>query len=497
VTPTPSPTALPERRRRRPTSEGAPSEPVDGTASVHQDENPSTTLIPYHVDEAVADGERFVRPEERFLHWEDIFAAVTDAFVAKTEADRGPSWEELTEPGAYHALVTEVVTDHQQWVSPVEIEELVAYLRRYQFGYRGLQNYLERIHDLEDIYFNDYQTGFYVAANRKHRINEKLFRDEKDIEQFIKSIATEAGTQINLERPAIDAKLRDGSRFHASLPPVAQEGAQFIIRKHRDIPFTVSQFVNNGMLTEQLAVDLQRMVVAGWNFVVAGGTGSGKTSFLNTIGNDFIPEGDRLVVCEDTRELQIRTMDYKYLQAQKDTTRESSGDASEITISDLIRWGLRMRPDRIIIGEVRGNEASDALKAWNSGHDGSFCTVHADSALLALSKLEQLARGSGELDQEAIRELLATSVDVVVQISRQAKGPIARKVIEVAQVFHEFSLDYENEDLMTAVEDLKAQRRLRVVRDSIMVLPLYQLDPKTHNLVKRNEPLPMLNKELI
>ena len=491
-----------ERRRRRPGASPAdpalpglpvmpvapavPTAPLAPAAPAVQ-ADPHAAVVRYQAPAQQA--HTFAAPEDEFPFWAEIFDAVTAEFV---ERSRTAKVDELIDEGAYYELVASVVERRPEWVSPAEYSKLVRLLRRYQFGYWGLENYLS-LPDLEEVYFNDYQTGFYIQGGQKHKITDRMFRDEDAIQRFIKKVATENGLQINLSRPALDARLRDGSRLHASLPPLAVNGAQFVIRKHRDIPFTIDQYIDNGMVTAELAGDLQRMVHAGWTIVVSGGTGSGKTSFLNTIGNAFLPASERLVICEDTHELKIQTDDTEYLQAQRDTSRDVA-EEGEINISDLIRFALRMRPDRIIVGEVRGTEALDVLKAWNSGHDGSFCTVHADSAELAISKLEQLARSGGDLDQQAIRELLATTVNCVVQVTRRAPGPNPRAVVQVVQIVHPLLIDFDDEGVADRYRQLKDSGEIHEMR-GVQTLPLYRFDRRRGHLVKRNDPLPVLGKE--
>ena len=823
-----------DRRRRRPGST-----PPNTPAAPRSAGSDATSVVRFHAPQAEA--ATFTQPEDEFPFWAEIFDAVTLEFV---DQSRNRNVDELMEPSSYGELVAKVLHPRPDWASPAQYADVTRLLRRYQFGYWGLEGFLD-LPDLEEVYFNDYQTGFYIQAGRKYRITQQIFRDEAAIQRFIKKIATENGLQINLSRPALDARLSDGSRMHGSLPPLAVNGAQFVIRKHRDIPFTIEQFIDNGMVSSELAADLHRFIRAGWTTVVSGGTGSGKaqpldakiltphgwrlmgeltvgaqvigsdgcahrvtgvfpqgekqifrvtfsdgssteccddhlwavrtkkdkyrgnpyrvlaldqlrddlrdtqgsskwfvpivqpvhyaasgdrpidpyllgvllgdgcmrsttpsvsvsdqrivdeisrrlpagvemtprsssndidwslsggcrgrknpltaalrecglmglkstekfipsdyllasptdrlmllrglmdtdgsvaagtphveystsssrlaqdlrhlvqslggrcviktrqpyftnngvrragapsfrmnialggqtspflvgrkaeafrprskyeptraivsvepvgrraaqciavdapdhlyvtdefivthnTSFLNTICNAFLPPSERLVICEDTHELRIKTDDTQYLQAQRDTSRDVA-EEGEINISDLIRFALRMRPDRIIVGEVRGTEALDVLKAWNSGHDGSFCTVHADSAELALSKLEQLARSGGDLDQEAIRELLATTVNCVVQVTRRAPGPNPRAVVQVAQVIHPLLIDFDDPVVAQRYEELQASGELRSMR-GIQTLTLYRFDRKQGRLVKRNEPLPVLGKEFV
>lgn len=436
----------------------------------------------------------FERPEQRFAHWEEIRKAVSEAFIA--EAKTNPA---LKQPGderddEYLRLVARIVDQNPQWgVQPVELAELVELLAQYQFGYRGLEPYLQ-LPGLEDVMINRYDELFYVQGGVKHRISEQLFADEDDLIDFIKQIATENGIEINLQRPVIDARLRDGSRVNAILPPIAVDGPSCVIRKHREMPFTLEDYFKQGMLTREAAYDIGRFMLAGWNGIVSGGTSSGKTSLLNALGRAFLPKDDRVVILEDSTELRIKTDDTKYLQARRDATRDTDKDDNAVTIDDLIRFSLRMRPDRIIVGELRGSEARAALKAWNSGHDGSLSTLHADSGMKAIAKLMQLIR-SREEPEESVLQQIGDAIDFIIQVQR-FKGQGARKITEIIQVVNEYKIDVDDAKVAERVEQLKATGELKTRFAGAWVLPLYVLDRSASTLVKRNDPLPIVGKPL-
>ena len=366
---------------------------------------------------------------------------------------------------------------------------LVELLPVYQFGYGPLEDYMH-IAGLEELYFNRYDQGFYIVRGEKKRIKDQLFADTGALVAFAQHVARENGLEINAEKPNLDATLKDGSRLNATLEPPAHDGPDLIIRRFRDIPLTIQRYVNTGMLTAELADDLREWVQVGFNIVVSGGTSSGKTSFLNTIGNAFIPRSDRVIVIESNKELQIATEDTKYFITREDATRENR--SSDIGVKDLVRMSLRKRPDRIIVGEVRGGEAYYALVAWNSGHEGSFCTIHADNAASAIDKLEQLAMENEKLSEEAVRKLISRAVYVVVQVE-EIKGHGKRQVVEVVQVYHPRKYNRRLRGVVERVAKLESDPASGAYQPSagsdLWLLPLYERDGTTSWLTQRLIPV--------
>jgi Flp pilus assembly CpaF family ATPase len=472
------------------------NEPTNGDHNGHGvSVDPAQALVPREaaqeaLDEAISAGRSFARPFEEFPAWARILKLVQEEFVNRSKVEGGP--EVVKAENRYFDLVNDlVINQHPEFgIPPIQLGRLVQLLRTYQFGYRALEDYM-LMDGLEELYFNRYDRGFYIIRGKKHRITDRVFQNEQELVDFVQHVARENGLEINLQSPNLDATLADGSRLNATLPPLAYDGPDFVIRKHRDIPFTIEQYIQTGMLTAELAQDLQRWIRAGMNMVVSGGTGSGKTSFLNTIGNTFIPRDDRLLILENRKELQIQTDDTKFFQTREDATREGR-DENEVTMKDLIRYCLRKRPDRIIVGEVRGVETYYTLVAWNSGHDGSFCTVHANSAAAAVTKLEQLARSAGELDQDAIRGLISDAVDIIVQVMRY-KGRGERKVTEVVQILHPYKYDHDDPATMRLVDELITSGKIRQERGDVMILPLYRLD-NYGQLQRVNEAIPIEGK---
>ena len=475
-------------RRRKPTT----PEVVETDSSTIAHNRQIAVWQQDNQDLKIQEGIKLPHPREEFRFWDEILDAVHEEFVSRCRLNPGGP-EAVKEEEAYYQMVNSVVIDdHPEWaIAPIKLSRLVELLRQYQFGYGALQPYMS-LPGLEELYFNRYNQGFYIVDGQKHRINDDVFSSQKDLAKFVDRVALENELEINLQRPALDATLKDGSRLNATIEPLAVDGPDFVIRKHRDIPFTIDQLIEGGTLTEELAEDLKQWVQGGLNIVVSGGTSSGKTSLLNTIGNAFIPQQDRILVLENRKELQISTEDTKYFQTREDASRDAN-DSSDITIQDLIRYTLRKRPDRIIVGEVRGREAYHALISWNSGHDGSFCTVHANSAGGAIKKLEMLARGAGELDQEGIRALIADAVDIVIQV-RRVPHSARREIVEVAEILHGDKYDIYNQETKELVQSLLEDGTIRQQRGDIWLLPLYRRSGG--ELVRMNDPISLEGKAI-
>ncbi len=254
------------------------------------------------------------------------------------------------------------------------------------------------------------------------------FPDDDAILKLIESIVRPLGRRVDAQHPTVDARLPDGSRVNAVIPPAAIDGPSLTIRKFAQEKLQFEDLIRLGSLTSPVAEFLQACVMARLNILVAGGTGSGKTTLLNILSG-AIPEGERIITIEDAAELQLHQAHRVRLEAKPP---DLSGDG-EITIRHLVRNALRMRPDRIIVGEVRGGEALDMLQAMNTGHDGSLTTVHANNPRDAISRLETLVLLSGfDLPLRVIREQITSAVDLIVQQARFSGGE--RKVISLTEV---------------------------------------------------------------
>jgi len=246
--------------------------------------------------------------------------------------------------------------------------------------------------------------------------------------RVIERIVAPLGRKIDTSTPMVDARLRDGSRVNAIIPPLAIDGAVLTIRKFPKRRLGVEDLFRFETLSRQMAEFIQAAVSARLNVLISGGTGSGKTTLLNILSG-FIPTGERIITVEDSAELQLQQPHVITLEARPPNIE----GAGEVTIRDLVRNCLRMRPDRIVVGECRGPEALDMLQAMNTGHDGSLTTIHANSAREAVGRLETLVMFAGfELPSRAIKEQIAAAIDLVVQIKRFKDG--SRHVVQVAEI---------------------------------------------------------------
>ncbi len=254
------------------------------------------------------------------------------------------------------------------------------------------------------------------------------FDDDAHVMRIIERIILPLGRRIDPDSPTVDARLPDGSRVNAVIPPVALDGPSITIRKFLKDKLTTDQLVEFGTLTQNMAEFLKACVVARLNIVISGGTGSGKTTLLNVLSG-FIPENERILTIEDAAELQLQ-QDH-VLRLETKTANVDGG--GETTVRDLVRNSLRMRPDRIVVGECRGGEALDMLQAMNTGHDGSLTTLHANSSRDALSRLETMVLMAGvELPLKVVRQQISSAVDLIVQQSRLKDG--TRKITAITEV---------------------------------------------------------------
>jgi pilus assembly protein CpaF len=268
----------------------------------------------------------------------------------------------------------------------------------------------------------------YVERKGKLTLTEHKFLTEDQLRAIIERIVTPLGRRIDEKSPMVDARLEDGSRVNAIIPPLAIDGPSLTIRKFSKKPLGVPDLVRFGSFTTQMAQFFQAAVLARQNIVISGGTGSGKTTLLNVLSS-FVPDDERIVTIEDSAELQLPQEHVVRLESRPPNI-EGEG---AVTIRDLVRNALRMRPDRIVVGECRAGEALDMLQAMNTGHDGSLTTVHANTPRDALSRLETLCLMAGlDLPARAIREQIASAINLVFQQSRLSDG--SRRVTHVAEI---------------------------------------------------------------
>ncbi|HHV29391.1 MAG TPA: CpaF family protein [Clostridium sp.] len=254
------------------------------------------------------------------------------------------------------------------------------------------------------------------------------FENRRKLEDVIQTIVSRVNRTVNESSPIVDARLADGSRVNVVLHPIALNGPVVTIRKFSEKPMTVEQLIKYGSITEEVADVLERLVKAKYNIFICGGTGSGKTTFLNALSN-YIPKDERIVTIEDSAELQIVEIENIVRMETRNANTEGKG---EITIRDLIKTSLRMRPERIIVGEVRGKEALDMLQAMNTGHDGSLSTGHANSTKDMLSRLETMVLSGSDMPLEAIRQQIASAIDIIIHLGRLRDK--SRRTLEITEV---------------------------------------------------------------
>jgi pilus assembly protein CpaF len=268
----------------------------------------------------------------------------------------------------------------------------------------------------------------YIERKGQLTLSDVRFSSNEELVRVIREIAAFVGRRIDEDSPMVDCRLPDGSRVNAVIAPLAIDGASLTIRKFSRDPFTVQDLINFGTLSVEAAGFLEACVKAHFNILVAGGTGSGKTTSLNVLSS-FIPDNERVVTIEDAAELQLR-QPHKVRLESRPSRLDGSG---RITIRDLVVNALRMRPDRIVIGECRSGEALDMLQAMNTGHDGSLTTIHANSPRDTLARLETLVLMSGvDLPQRAIREQIASAIHIIVQQSRLRDG--SRRITNITEI---------------------------------------------------------------
>jgi len=311
---------------------------------------------------------------------------------------------------------------------PLSLKERLALQRELFDSFRRLDILQELVDDpgITEIMVNG-PSEIFVEQDGQLRRWEKSFESGDQLLDLIQQIVSGVNRIVNTSTPIADARLPDGSRVHVVLKPVALDGPVLTIRKFPE-PVTMERLLEYGSLSEQASGLLKMLTDARYNIFVSGGTGAGKTTFLNAL-SEFIPSGERVITIEDSAELRLRHIENLVRLETRSANAEGEG---EIAISDLIRAALRMRPDRILIGEVRGKEALDLLQAMNTGHDGSLSTGHANSPKDMLSRLETMVLMGAELPLPAVRSQIASAVDILVHLGRLRDR--SRKVLEIVEV---------------------------------------------------------------
>lgn len=284
-----------------------------------------------------------------------------------------------------------------------------------------LQPYLEDP-DITEIMANG-PDHIYIEKHGKLERTTAAFESKERLEDVIQQIVGSVNRTVNEAHPIVDARLEDGSRVNAVLAPVALNGPILTIRKFREDPITMQELIQWGTITEEAAMFLKHLITHRYNVFVCGGTGSGKTTLLNILSN-YIPSQERIITIEDAAELQLKSLDNVVTLETRKANVEGKG---EISIRDLIRTSLRMRPDRIIVGEIRGAEALDMLQALNTGHEGSLSTGHANSCYDMLARIESMVLQGVNYPLDAIRQQIASAIDIMVYVHHRADG---RRVLE-------------------------------------------------------------------
>lgn len=319
------------------------------------------------------------------------------------------------------------------------IDQRVSIVRQIYSSIRGFGLLDSIINDdsITEVMINGPENVFIEQNGHLFKL-DKQFESQRRLEDIIQRIVGLAGREVNQANPICDTRLPDGSRVNVVLPPIALCGPTLTIRKFSKTPMTIEKLISYGSITQEIADKLELLVRSKYNIFISGGTGSGKTTFLNALSN-YIPKDERVITIEDSAELQITGVENL---VSLETRNANASGAGQITIRDLIKSSLRMRPERIVVGEVRGGEALDMLQAMNTGHDGSLSTGHANSTQDMLSRLETMVlQGAAGLPLEAIRQQIASAVDIIIHLSRLRDK--SRKTMEITEV-----VGYENGEII-------------------------------------------------
>ena len=325
-------------------------------------------------------------------------------------------------------LVEKILIEQQNRVplNLTERQKIIGEIEDEVLGYGPLEPFLQDP-TVSDILVNTY-SRIYVERFGKLEMTEGRFKDDNHLRKIIEKIVSAVGRRIDESVPMVDARLPDGSRVNAIIPPLAIDGAMLSIRRFAVDPLEVEDLITLKTIPEQLAELLAGIVKARLNVLISGGTGTGKTTTLNVLSR-FIPDNERIITIEDSAELQLK----QEHQVRLETRPANIEGKGEITQRDLVRNSLRMRPDRIILGEVRGGEVLDMLQAMNTGHDGSLTTIHANSPRDALMRLETLMAMSGiTISVEAVRRYISSALNVLIQIGRLVDG--SRKIVSIQEI---------------------------------------------------------------
>ncbi len=328
--------------------------------------------------------------------------------------------------GQIMTIMEEVLREGSHHLSMTDRQKLIKQVGDEIFGF-GPINILINDPTVTEIMVNG-PNQVYIEREGKLYLTDITFRDDAHVLHTIDKIITPLGRRIDESSPMVDARLPDGSRVNAIIPPLSIKGPTITVRKFATDPYTAEDLISFGTMNKDITQFLKACVHGRLNIIISGGTGTGKTTLLNVLSS-FIPKTERIVTIEDAAELQLKQEHIVSLESRP-ANIEGRG---QVTIRELVINSLRMRPDRIVVGEARGEEALDMLQAMNTGHDGSLSTVHANSARDALARLETMVLMAGmDLPVRAIREQVASAVDLIIQIQRYSDG--SRKILRVCEV---------------------------------------------------------------
>jgi Flp pilus assembly protein, ATPase CpaF len=352
----------------------------------------------------------------------DLINELRQTVNAKLDPTRHITDEDLLQ------MIEDEIFDYssRQFLSVSEKQDII---RKVYSSFRGLDVLQPLLDDraITEIMVNSAEEIFIEEKGEVRQVQVK-FESPKKLEDIIQKIVGEVNREVNESSPIVDARLKDGSRVNVVLPPIALKGPTMTIRKFPENPMTINDLVARQAITGEVAEFLEKLVKAKYNIFISGGTGSGKTTFLNALSN-FIPADERVVTIEDSAELQIKSVPNLVSLETRNANTEGKG---EINIRYLIKTSLRMRPNRIIVGEVRGAEALDMLQAMNTGHDGSLSTGHANTIYDMLSRLETMVLSAASIPLEAIRQQVSSAIDIMIHLIRLRDR--SRRVMEICEL---------------------------------------------------------------
>ncbi len=418
--------------------------------------------------------QRFI---ELYPNWQEICNYYEWAIDQEITSGATPR-SYLADPQRFLNFFADHASRAELGISPDQVADIVGYVFDEFFGLGLIRPWLEDP-EVEDLILDSWKCLDVTRAGRKERVSPSPWGDDADVFRWMQRLLLQDGKQLSEYNPIENGQLSDGSRLIFLCPPVVPT-CGFAIRKHRVERFQRDTYEASGVAPREFFQDLEGWVLGRQNLLVSGATGSGKTTLLNYAGA-LIPQEERVLVVEDTPELQIPHPRAYSMAAVVRGARGGRGEEKAITMQDLVRATLRMKPERIIVGEVRGAEAFDLLNAMNTGHDGGMSTLHSNSPADAMLRLESLAAPANpNMPTWALQDLIGVTVGVVIQM-KQLPGSARRVVVEAAQIIHPAKL--AERDQLEGCLELRADR--------IYVRPLWLWNNQQGRLVKISEPLPL------